>query len=123
MATAAEIEQVRNNTNTTTADYSDEVVGDLIDDSSVNCASLQIWRWEYAKLGANAATAIKKATGGIESHEYNSIKDQMEFYKEMIKMYEDLCKEDQGIDTPYLIPTKLTEVGGVVTQDEIDELS
>ena len=123
MATSEQIEQVRKNTNTTSSDYSDSVVGDLIDASSVNCASLQIWRWEYAKLGANAATAIKKANGGIESHEYNSVKDQMEFYKEMIAMYEELCKEDQGTDVAYMVPTKLTTVGGVVTQDELDELS
>ena len=122
MATAAEITTVRLNTNTTASDYSDETVGDLIDDSSVNCASLQIWRWEYAKLGANAATSVKKATGGIESHEFNSVKDQAEYYIQMIAMYNDLCKEDNGTDTPYMVPTKLTTVGGVVTQDEIDEL-
>ena len=87
MATADQLTEVRNNTNTDSTDYSDIVVNGLIDASSADCASATIWKWETAKLGKEVAKGIKKSTGGVESHEFQGLKDQLEYYQGMYKYY------------------------------------
>ena len=118
MATSAEILEVRNNTNTTTSDYSDAVIEQLIDDTSVECASATIWKWELAKLGKAAAQAVKKSSGGVESHEFNSIKDQMGYYRDMLKFWTQECKDSQG-NSSGLFKATQPSVGGVVTEDQL----
>lgn len=119
MATADQILEVRNNTNTTTADYSDVVVGGLIDDSSVECASAKIWTWEYAKIAKDFGRSIKKAAGGVESHEYNSLKDIMSSYKEQLDYWTEQCRRSQG-NLSSLAKATQPSVGGVLTQDQIN---
>ena len=120
MATADEILKVRNNTNTTSSQYDDLVVGELIDNSSINCASYQIWLWETAKIVTKAGN-IKKASAGAESHEWNDIKSQLDVYQKMSDFYEKKCNEDNGEGTCMLIKTTQPRVGNIITQDEIDE--
>ena len=120
MATTTEILDVRNNTNTTTEQYSDVIIGGLIDDSSINCASATIWRWELSKLGT-VASGLKKSSAGVESHEYQSISDQMNYYDKMYNMYSNLCKQENGVGVVRMIKVEQPNVGGVVTEDQINE--
>jgi hypothetical protein len=123
MATSEQIEEVRRNTNTTVSDYNDTVVGDLIDNSSVECASATIWKWELAKLGADSAKGIKSSKGGIESHTFNSIKEQMDYYKGMYDFWKAECDKSQNKGSSYLTKVYRPSVGGVVTEDQAIEQS
>ena len=121
MAIPTDLEQVRRNTNTTSTDYTDVEVQSLIDAGGVNCTSAQIWQWEMAKLTAKAA-GLKKSSGGVESHEFQALKDQMDFYKSQYDFYKELCDEDKGYGTS-LLKARPQSVAGVITQEDLDELT
>ncbi len=122
MATAAEILEVRNNTNTTISDYSNIIIEELIDNSSVKCASATIWKWELSKLGKDAAKGIKQSSTGVESHTFNSIKDQMDYYKFMFEFWKEECEESKGTHTSAFVKAEPKSVAGVITEDQINEL-
>ncbi|NIU83397.1 MAG: hypothetical protein GWN64_07940 [Candidatus Thorarchaeota archaeon] len=122
MATADEILEVRKNTNTTSTDYDDPTVSELIDGSTVECASATIWKWELAKLTASAA-GLKKASVGVESHEFQSLKDKMDYYKGMYEFWKGECQDSQGYGTSALVKASQPEVAGVVSEDELSELA
>lgn len=119
MATSDEILEVRNNTNTTTADYSDTVVGGLIDDSSVECASATIWKWEMAKVPANYG--LESASTGTEAHKFPTLDKAMDYYQKMYDFYKKECEDSKGAGSPALIKARPKSVAGIITKEDIIE--
>lgn len=125
MATLSQIEEVRHlidDLDSTDEEFSNEFIGKYIDSEGCEvCAAKKLYQLRISKLGKEVAKGVKSSSMGIEKHDFQSLKDQLEYYKSMYTFYKEECDKENGYGSMF-VKSKRTNVGGVITQDEVDEL-